>query len=323
MKLVLLVEEYLDHCRHTKKLSEHSLRAYDIDLKEWMRFARPSRCIGKCSRGLIKDYVRYLFEDRGLKEASVKRRIACLKAMFRWLEMEDRIDENPFRRMSLRIRLPSALPKSLPRHEIRRLMRMLVKRLGFVDRASCRGDLLFDAVRDAIDFSYLTTLVAVELLFVTGIRIGELTGLQLQDLDLRDGNIRIRGKGNRERVVFLPCQDTRDLVKTYLKLRQQRCPTGNSLLVLPQGRPANSQYLRQKVRVAGQEAGLSRKITPHMLRHTTATELLNNGVDIRFVQKLLGHQSITTTQIYTQISDAALKRAIKKGHPMKGLIGAL
>ncbi len=322
MKLILLVEEYLDFCRYTKKLSHHTIRAYRGDLNEWMRFAKPSRRISECGRDLIKDYVRYLFEKCNLKESSVKRRIACLKAMFRWLEVEDRIDENPFHRVFLKIRLPSTLPRSLSQNEIRRLMFAPVKKLGFSNRAECRGNELAEAVIDRKSFTHLTTLIAIELLFVTGIRVGELVSLKILDMDLQEGSIRIHGKGDRERVVFLPYPETRELIRAYLKLRVKRLPTGDSLLIIPLGRPADSQHIRKLICKAGENAGLNRRITPHMLRHTTATELLNNGVDIRFVQKLLGHQSITTTQIYTQVTDVALRKAITRGHPMKRLVNS-
>jgi integrase/recombinase XerD len=197
-----------------------------------------------------------------------------------------------------------------------------IKKLGFSNRAECRGSKLIDAVYDRKSFVSLTTLVAIEMLFATGIRVGELVSLGIHDMDLQEGSIRIHGKGDRERIVFLPYPETRELIRTYLKLRAKRHPTNESLLIIPKGRAADSQYIRQLVSKAGENAGLNRRITPHMLRHTTATELLNNGVDIRFVQKLLGHQSITTTQIYTQVTDVALRRAITKGHPMRGLVNS-
>ena len=320
MKIITLIEEYLDYCRHTKKLSPHTLRAYTIDLTEFLKFARPTRSIHDCKREIINNYVRYLFEERQLKESSVKRRIACLKAMYRWLELEDRITENPFHRLSLKIRLPATLPKSLSNNEMRRLMMAPIKKLGYASRAECSKIQLDANNTEKERFIHLTTLVAIELLFVTGIRVGELCGLQITDLDLQAGTIRIYGKGNRERIVFLPYSETRELVKTYIKIRSQLYPSNEKLLVTPRSKAADSQYIRMLVRRAGENAGLKRKVTPHMLRHTTATELLNNGIDIRFVQKLLGHQSITTTQIYTQVTDSALRRAVTRGHPLRRMM---
>nr|VFJ87971.1 MAG: Phage integrase family protein [Candidatus Kentron sp. H]VFJ89950.1 MAG: Phage integrase family protein [Candidatus Kentron sp. H]VFJ96326.1 MAG: Phage integrase family protein [Candidatus Kentron sp. H] len=149
--------------------------------------------------------------------------------------------------------------------------------------------------------------------------MGELITIDIQDLDIREGTIRIHGKGDRERIVFLPDENLRSLLRIYLKARGAAFPLTERVIITPQGRAANTQYVRLLVRKAGEAAGIGQRITPHMLRHSTATHLLNSGVDIRHVQKLLGHQSITTTQIYTQVSTDMLKRVIAEGHPMRGM----
>jgi integrase/recombinase XerD len=160
-----------------------------------------------------------------------------------------------------------------------------------------------------------TALTAIEVLYATGMRIGELADLTPDRLDIADGTIYLRGKGDRERVVFLPDSPLRELVAAYLDLAHHVTHAApGPVLVNARGRPATTQFLREQIRGAGERAGLSRRVTPHMLRHTTATHLLEAGVDLRYVQKLLGHQSVATTQMYTAVSNAKLKEVIEGAH---------
>ncbi|WP_255487143.1 tyrosine-type recombinase/integrase [Oceanospirillum sediminis] len=154
-------------------------------------------------------------------------------------------------------------------------------------------------------------MLALEMLYSTGIRVGELTSITLNDLDLYKGQIRIKGKGHRERKVFIPDQELMRLIDTYMKVRNRLFPTDvNTLLLNSRGKAASTQFIRKLLRELSHKCGLEEHATPHMCRHSTATELLNAGVDIRFVQKLMGHQSITTTQRYTHVSDEELRNQI-------------
>ena len=307
---------FLSHCRHTKNLSEHTLRAYDIDLAEFQRFTDQKYTIHECDRELIRDYLRYLFEERGLKATSIKRRIACLKAMFGWLEDELILEKNPFQRLPLKIRLPARLPRTLTRSELNRLLRAPIKALGISHRKAYSERAFKEAVTSRQGFIQLTTLLSLELLFATGARVSELAQIRISDINLEEGIIKIKGKGNRERQVFLPDEPIHRLIRTYLITRIRFSPITQVLLINTRGTPASTQMIRLLVRRAGEQAKLSRRATPHMLRHSAATHLLNAGVDIRYVQRLLGHQSITTTQIYTHVSDLQLRSAICKTHPI-------
>lgn len=281
--------EFLIHCRVAKTLSPHSLRAYAIDLREFAAFAGNQRDVEACDRALLRGYLAHLLETRGLKESSVKRRIACLKAMFRWLEREEAIAASPFHRLDLVIRLPRRLPRALPVEDLRRLVEASARLPGFAG---------------------LTAQLAIDLLLTTGMRVGELAGIGPGDVDLAGGTIRILGKGSRERTVFVVDDDSRRLLRRYLAARDGRAEAADRLLVTPSGTPATPAHLRALVRQAARAARLDRPVTPHMLRHTAATQLLEAGVDIRFVQKLLGHHSIATTQLYTAVRDGALKAAV-------------
>nr|VFK07139.1 MAG: integrase/recombinase XerD [Candidatus Kentron sp. LPFa]VFK23736.1 MAG: integrase/recombinase XerD [Candidatus Kentron sp. LPFa] len=311
MKISHACQDYLDFCRHQKQLSAHSLRAYQFDLGEFQRFAGDSRLITDCDKHLLRDYARYLLTKRSLKEASTKRRIACLKALFRWLETEELLEINPFHKAAIRIKLPSRLPRSLGKDEIRSLLRAPLLELGFHKREDCHTEALLAAARSRYGHLQFTALVSLELLFATGVRVGELVETKLDDLNLKEGTIYIHGKGDRERVVFLPDRLLTHLLRDYLSHRASLSPDHTQIIVNSRGAPAAPQFVRHLVTQAGEKANLPRHITPHMLRHTCATHLLDAGLDMRYVQKLLGHQSVTTTEIYTHVSKSKLKELIR------------
>jgi integrase/recombinase XerD len=154
----------------------------------------------------------------------------------------------------------------------------------------------------------------------TGLRVSELCGLRVRQVDLSVGQIRVLGKGARERVVIITSGEIRELIRKYLEARSTVREPEASLLINARGRPVTPQYLRQQLRALSKKAGLSRHVTPHMLRHTAATLLIEGGVDIRYVQRLLGHASIATTQIYTHVSDVALRVALERANVMQTFV---
>ena len=149
-------------------------------------------------------------------------------------------------------------------------------------------------------------------LFATGLRVGELATVALAEIDAAEGSILVRGKGNRERRVFLPGAEAAAALRRYLDSRRAIPSPLDRLLVTLSGTAISAQHLRRRITTLAENAGLTRRVTPHMLRHTAATQLIEAGVDIRFVQKLLGHASIATTQIYTQVSDTSLKATMER-----------
>jgi site-specific recombinase XerD len=301
---------FIDHCRYIKKLSPHTLRAYNRDLEEFCNFTGPQREIGEVDRTLLRNYLSFLFEKRRLKETSVKRRIACLKALFRWLEMDEVIAVSPFHRLDLRIRLPKRLPRNLSSDELRRLVAAPCSRLSIAAGQYGEDEVVRKVGMNPERIEQLCALVAIELLFATGVRVSEMTGITMADLDLPDGSLRVMGKGSRQRRVFIADPAVVSLLRGWLRIRAAIFPNSAQLLVTPRGYAANAAHIRKLIAAAGRDAGLSRPVTPHMLRHTTATLLLESGVDIRFVQRLLGHQSISTTEIYTAVSDESLRTAM-------------
>ena len=288
---------FIRHCQSIRKLSAHTIRAYELDLARFSDFLGRRAAVASCDKSVIHDYVRHLFDVRSLKESSVKRHLATLRSFFRWLEEDGQGIEDPFRGARIRIRMPKRLPRVIARSDLRRLL--------LHDRPPAFAD--------------LTAYVATELLFATGMRVSELATLLDAAVDVDDGTITIIGKGNRQRRVFVP-EELKSLLRDYRAVRD-RCPsTAETFLVNSRGDAASPQMIRRLVRIHGERSAVRDRVTPHMFRHSVATYLLEEGVDIRYVQRLLGHRSISTTEIYTHVADAALKVRITERHPRRGIV---
>ena len=216
------------------------------------------------------------------------------------------IATNPLERLHLEIRLPKRLPRNLQTSEIRKLVAIApecINRSPHETHKTFRQRELWDL---------LTARLAIEVMTLTGVRVGELVKLRWSDIDQALHQMKINGKGNRERQVSFPDPVTLDRLHAYREQVSLRFQAANALFVNGLGRSANEQYVRRVVRKFAEAAELDRRITPHMLRHTAATQLLEAGLDIRFVQKLLGHASITTTEIYTHVADQKLRAEIRR-----------
>lgn len=288
---------FIRHCQSIRKLSPHTTRAYELDLAGFTQFIGKRAAVATCDKTVIHNYVRHLFDVRTLKESSVKRHLATLRSMFRWLEEDGQVDEDPFRGARIRIRMPKRLPRVIARADLRRL-------------------LLHD---QPPSFADLTAYVATELLFATGMRVSELASLLDAAVDVDDGTITIIGKGNRQRRVYVP-DDIKSLLRDYRTARDRAPSTADTFLVNSRGDAASPQMIRRLVRLHGERSEVRDRVTPHMFRHSVATYLLEEGVDIRYVQHLLGHRSISTTEMYTQVADSALKVRINEKHPRRGIV---
>lgn len=286
MDMTAAIAAFLAHCQTGRNLSVNTVRAYGQDLAEVTRYlALPSSGVVTTVAGLGA-YAEWLGKARGLAPATVKRRLACLRALLAWAERRRLIRVSPFRRAEIRIRLPKRLPRCLTAPELRTLLR-------------------------AADTAKPVLNLAVKLMFTTGCRVGELVALRQDDVDMEARTLRVRGKGDRERQVFLTADSVVADLGHLLRLRRMQGATGpDPLLAGLDGQALTTDWVRRHLRRLAQSAGLTRRITPHMLRHSAATSLLEAGVDIRFVQRLLGHRSIATTEIYTHVSDERLKKVV-------------
>lgn len=285
MILIEAGEAYLRHCRLERHLSPNTLTAYRQDVTELVGHFGPVDAAVVTGDALVA-YTVHLSERRGLAPATVKRRLACARSLFRWLKQAGKLAADPFGGTEIRVRIPDRLPKCLSTHEMARLAR-------------------------AADAAAAATRLATLLLFATGMRVDELVTVRIGDIDLDRDTIRIVGKGNRQRQVVIPNEEMKGVIRDYIRSHHAAGRGGDRLLRGPDGRDLTTAAIRNRLRRLAEAAGMASTVTPHMLRHTAATELLEAGVDIRFVQRLLGHRSILTTQIYTHVSDLALRSAVR------------
>lgn len=305
-------ERFLTHCATEKNLSALTVRAYRGDLQCLVTAVGPGRALADISEEWIESTIQRWSADPDIKAATVKRRAACVKVFMRWLYRRRLISVNPLDRIQLEIRIPKRLPRNLQTEEVRRLVAAKPEGMAGGAVAAAQGQ----ARAPRAEWDRLTARLVIEVLVLTGLRVGELVKLRMENVDLELRQMRVLGKGNRERHVSFPDAVTAERLKGYRASAAQRFGScsADALFFNGLGRAANEQYIRRVVRTYAEDAELTRRVTPHMLRHTAATQLLEAGLDIRYVQRLLGHASITTTEIYTHVADHALRAEIARAN---------
>lgn len=304
MSLAQLMEDFLIHCEYERGLDEKTLKAYKIDL---MQFALSLDEKERLSASLIdKESLRYYLRMTcsEFKPRTIRRKIACLKSFFGHLELEDVITVSPFRKMRITIKAPHEIPKTISLPNIRKLFRYIYTQAGLSAQTEFRQ---FTIVRD---------IAVLELLFATGMRVSEIACLSCEQVNLAQNIIQVKGKGNKERIVPICAEEVKKSLQNYLRLRDKEA-TVDSFFINRLGRTLSAQSIRFMVRKHAESAGVKLHITPHMFRHTMATQLLNEGMDIRYIQDILGHSSITTTQIYAHVSDKSKRKELRRRHPRK------
>jgi len=293
MTMDILVDQFLDYLRIERGLADNTVEAYGRDLVGFSRFLEGRKCSPlEVSGDRIEEYLGLL--GRALSRRSVARNISTIKTFFRFLVSQGKIETNPARLVEAP-RLSRRLPDILSQREVERLLSM-------PDASHPRGQ------RD---------LAMLELLYATGLRVSELTGLKVLDINLEAGFVRTMGKGSKERIVPLG-EKALAAVRTYLSDgRLQMIKGANSpyLFLNLRGRPMTRQGFWKIIKKYGLAAGIKKKITPHGLRHSFASHLLEAGADLRSVQVMLGHADISTTQIYTHVTRERLKELFEKCHP--------
>jgi integrase/recombinase XerD len=285
------------------------VRAYRGDLNCFLHVVGNTSELVDFSENWIEKAVQAWSGDPLIKVTTVKRRAACIKVFVRWLFRRRLISFNPMERIQLEIRIPKRLPRNLHTEEIRKLVAS--KPEGMNETKDQPAVFL-----PRSEWDKLTARLAIEVLFLTGLRVGELVKVSMADFDHKLRQVRVLGKGSRERHVSFPDEVTPNRLHAYRELAKQRFNLDGktALFFNGLGKPANEQYIRRVIRAFAEDANLERRVTPHMLRHTAATQLLEAGLDIRYVQRLLGHASITTTEIYTHVADHVLRAEIAKAN---------
>jgi len=288
-----LLDRFLTYLSAERNLSPHTVEAYRRDLVQFLEFLRegwgiqdPRNVTRKEIRRYLSSLVRY-----GFKRSSVKRKQSALRRFYRFLHREGWIPSNPV------VRLPGLkpdrdLPEVLPEETLTQVLDQWhpEKPIEVRDRA------------------------LVELLYASGMRASELTGLRLQDVDLDQGVARVLGKGRKERLVPIG-RRAQEALRAYLQIRSKFRPQTDRLFVTRAGRPLSRTQLWHRIRRVFQRLAFLYGVHPHVLRHSFATHLLDHGADLRSIQELLGHKSITATQVYTKLSLEKALEEYHKAHP--------
>ena len=285
-----LLDSYLIAQKARKNLSDYTLRNYENDLRQFFDYLdEGSRGLRTVDRLLVREYLSSLVGS-GLANASVSRKVSTLRVFYRYLRNEDVLDVDPM----LGVRGPKKeqrLPRFLTQGEVETL-------ISAADKDTPQG------LRDR---------AILELLYAAGLRVSEVVGVEVANVDLDDQTARVLGKGARERLVMMGRPAVR-AVERYLEEGRPRLAKGpaTALFLNRDGERLSQRAVQIMVRRCALAAGLDRSVHPHLLRHTFATHLLEGGAELRVVQTLLGHANVNTTQIYTHVTDAAKRKAIEE-----------
>lgn len=299
-----IVEKYLDYCSDQKRLNSKTVRAYAIDLKQFKSDMPAADLLGLKSEQ-IEGYIQRLHNK--YKPRTVKRKIASIKAFFHYLEYHEFITINPWSRIHSKFREPSTLPRIIPLGNVQKILVCIYRQIYDGKTAYRRRN----AIRDA---------AVCELLFATGLRIFELCSLKPKDVDLSEGIVFVNGKGVKERIIQIGNDQVRKSLENYLNIYAYEITQCNRFFVNQNGRPFSDQSVRRMLNYYTGLIGIEQHITPHMWRHTFATSLLEADVDIRYIQEMLGHSSIHTTEIYTHVSMSKQKDILCNKHPRNHFI---
>lgn len=293
------ISHYIDHCRFQKGLSPQTLKAYQIDLNQFVAFVLNSD--NGCTKENLQAYIAYLHSK--YKTKSVKRKIATLKAFFTYLEFEELIDTNPFRKIQVRLHEPFLLPRTIPLSSIDSILQC-----AYHQKSLFRNNLYRyrSAHRD---------IAVLELLFATGMRVSELCSLRPSTVDLVNGMVKIYGKGAKERIIQIGNTAVLSALSAYYHAFSEEITKSGWFFTNRLGAKLSDQSVRLMIQKYTTLAGIDQHITPHMFRHSFATLLLEEDVDIRYIQQLLGHSSITTTQIYTHVTSKKQRDILTTKHP--------
>lgn len=298
MTIKIIIPIYLDYCENQKQLDPKTQKAYRIDLTQLAEAVN-----GYDVKEITSDLLESVFTKwhQTGKPKTVKRKIASTKAFFHWMEEKEWIEKNPIHKIHTHFREPKVLPKTISDHVLTQFLQILY-------------DARNEAKTDTAKKGVLRDIAVIELLFGTGIRISELCSLQIEDINLIEGEVLIHGKGRKERLIQIPDEDLLQLLTDYTQTFQIK---DGYFFRNNRNQVLSDQSVRNMIQKYANKAGITQHITPHMFRHTFATSLLDADVNLRCIQELLGHSSIQTTEIYTHVSAAKQRQILKDCHPRK------
>lgn len=284
------IDQFIYYLRVEKDLSSHTIKAYSKDLSEFFSFIDKNKP-REIDNLDIRSYLASLHQN-GLKKSSIARKLASIRSFFKFLHREGYVKKNPAKLVSS-VRMPRPLPRFLTVDEA----------FTLIDRT--RGESFIETRDRAI----------LELLYSSGLRVSELTSLDTTDLDIKEALIRVKGKGKKERILPIGTK-AMEALKNYLPERISHKKKSPSLFLNYRGGRLTERSVRRILLQCSRMVNLKGDLSPHTLRHTFATHLLHGGADLRSIQELLGHSSLSTTQKYTHVDIRHLTEVYDKAHPM-------
>lgn len=299
MRLEDKLAAYLEYCEYRKELDRKTLKAYRIDLRQYFEYI----CVDEPDKEKIEEYVTHL--HKSYKQKTVKRKIASIKAFYNYLEETEIIAESPFRKIKVKFKETVTLPRIIPREEIEKLLNHMYQCLNENDKAS-RKFMLRDVA-------------VIEVFFATGARVYEISNIRDDSINLNTGLIRLMGKGGKERYVQISNTSILEVLKKYYDENEQSIKKSGYFFVNNRESRYTEQSIRLMLKKYTKQAGIERNITPHMFRHSFATYLIEEDVDVSCVQQILGHSSIKTTQIYIHIAAKKQAEILKELHPRNNM----
>ena len=285
-----LLNDFINNLRITKNLSQKTLVAYSSDLKQFSNY-EPNILSPD-----IRAFIAHLTSNLQLKDASVRRKIITLKNFYGFLVENEIIEVSPFQKLKFRFKQERRLPKTLSIGEVSKLL-------------SCFDNNDIDRTPFAAK-EYTRDAALIDLLVSTGIRIGEAAAITLDDIVTTERTLLIHGKGRKQRLIYVSSSVTWARISALVKERKR--VKGSYLFVNRYNNPISIHGIEDIYKKYARKAQINKKSTPHYLRHTFATNLLANGADLRSVQEILGHASVATTQIYTEVTTNRKKQVLKK-----------
>jgi site-specific recombinase XerD len=296
------ITNYLAYCEYQKKLSSKSIKAYKIDLEQFQRYTASENIPVKVE---ISAYITHLHKTYSPR--TVKRKIASISAFLNYLEFEEILPENPMKKIKTKFQIPQVLPRTIPLTIIENILRAAYQELKLAQTTYA----LNTALRNT---------AMLELLFATGLRVSELCSLNMEYIDLCNGRIIIMGKGAKERVLQIGNMEVLSVLRRYAEENTLQIHETGWFFVNRLSSRISEQSVRFLIKRLCIKADIEQKITPHMFRHSFATLLLEEDVDIRYIQRMLGHSSILTTQIYTQVTVEKQRQILTAKHPRNKIV---
>lgn len=317
MELKQTIADFLSGYFSTHDRSKKTKTAYDSDLHQFAEYAGNDLLLESLLPALIEDWAAHL-RQKGYSPASMRRKMVVLKVFCSYWVRRGELSESPFWRVKLSLGRIEQLPRALTEKEMRGLLTE-AGRHRIVSEVPRKKSIVSDGKAQRRESSSyyraLRNLALIDLLFATGIRVGEASTLDIEDFTAAESVFKIRGKGGRYRLAFVVDDQTIRIQREHLEARSLQVTQSTALFLNASNDRLSTQGIANIVAQFRRDAGIERNVTPHMLRHTVATLLLRNGVDIRVVQEFLGHASIATTQRYTHIAKEHLIGVLRSHHP--------